>query len=185
MTIKLFTLVIALISSSLAFSTEIAGHRFAIYGAQRGMYHNFDISISDKQVMAVKMITSKSGNPYFIGGSSLVDTVKMEKDLNNRVYALLKQSIVRLSKVKISKIHRTIVCRMMAGPTLSNDHLSVKRQYQRSTDSFLGEMKLVSNPSGCWQTVSIFPTQPQNLLIAEQLKSTLEILTLDLMAKNL
>lgn len=185
MTIKLITLVITLITSSLAFSTEIAGHRFAIYGAQRGMYHNFEISISDKQVMAVRMTTSKTGRRNFIGGSSLVETMKVEKDLNNRVYKLLKSSIVRLSNAKISKIHRTIVCRMMAGPTLSNDHLSIKRNYQRSTDTFLGKMTLVSNPSGCWQTISIFPTHVNDKLIAEQLKSTLEILTLDLMAKDL
>ena len=185
MTIKTLTLVITLLASSFAFSSEIATHRFAIYGAQRGMFHNFDISISDTQEMTVKMITTRSGRPFVIGVGVRAQEVKVQKDLNNRVYSIIKRSITRLSNAKITKLHRTIVCRMMAGPTLSNDHLHIRSDYQRRSDSFLGKMRLVSNPSGCWQTVSIFPTNDNDKRIAEELKSILEILTLDLLAKDL
>jgi hypothetical protein len=185
MTIKLFTLVMTLITSSFAFSSEIASHRFTTFGDIRGTYQTFQVTIDETQTMNIKMTTSKSTRPHVIGALYDNHTQKFRKDLNNKVFAKLKKSIVRLSKSKISIIHNVIVCRMMPGPTMTNDHLNIRRDYDYSTSTFLGEMKLVSNPSGCWQTRSIFPKNDNDKAIANELKAIIKIIVLDITATDL
>jgi hypothetical protein len=90
----------------------------------------------------------------------------------------LFHKVTQLSTAEIEEHHSDIICMMLPYPSLANDHLKVRRNYDYGTYSFGGPIKLVSSPSGCWLADKTFPKNEGDKNTALSLKSALKSIAL-------
>ena len=84
-----------------------------------------------------------------------------------------------MANPQIKTTYSQIVCTMMPGPEAANNHLTVRRNWNWDIRDFLGEMELVSGPSGCWVSTNIQPEGDWGKRNANELKEVLKVLALE------
>jgi hypothetical protein len=177
----LLTAVLTLLLIQSAYGKDIASFRFATRDHAQDSTHSeitvFETVLTDTQEIKITTSTSLGRFPFFVGDG--VETKEYTKLLNERIYKMLKQNVMRLSKAEIITREAQVVCMMMPGPTHSNNHLSVLTDYDYSEDNFMGKMKLVSGPQGCWVRKSTFPKNEYDRATAQELKALIKALVLD------
>ena len=174
------TTLLAFLLIQSAFAKDIATFRFAIH---EGPHDRTEITVvvakltDDKEI---KITTSSAFGrfPFFNSGDN-VETKEFTKPLNDKIYNMLKHNVMNLSKAEITTREAQVICMMMPGPAQSNNHLSVLADYDYNEDDFLGKMKLVSGPQGCWVRKATFPKNQYDRATAQELKALLKALTLD------
>jgi len=176
---KKLVLLVALLMSANAMAANIAEYRFAQMGEERGSVHVFKVAVTDSAELDIELTTSVGRPPFYLPQDGEVNTKDFSKRLNKHVFETLKNHIVSLSSAEIEERMNQIVCMMMPGPAQSNNHLSVKRDYDYRTQEFKGEMQLVSGPNGCWVRHAIFPKVEWQRANAQALKNLIKVLTLD------
>ena len=173
-------ILISLLFSTNVFAKDIANFRFAIREDVEGrsIIHHMVSTITDEAELKVTLNSSSGRFPFFIDGDSQPEAT-FSKELNKHVFALLKNDIIRLSNAEIEKRTNQIVCMMMPGPTMSNNHLSVLRGHDYNTQEFLGKMELVDGPNGCWVRSATYPKNTYDRAAAASLKGLIKAITLD------
>jgi len=178
---KILLLTLGLMFSANVFSKDLAQFRFAMRssdGAQVSTFHHMVATISDEAVLSVEINSSTGNFPFFLPEDGTIQRT-FSKTLNKHVFNLIKDDIIRLSQAEIEKRTNQIVCMMMPGPTMSNNHLSVLRGYDWNTQVFTGKMELVDGPKGCWVRNSTYPKNEYDRATATNLKALIRALTLD------
>lgn len=182
---KSLLIALSLLFTANVFAKDLASYRFAIRSGdtERTVIHSVVATVSDEAELTA-VVTSHEGNwpiffPNEIGGQEFT------KKLNKHVFALLKNDIIRLSQAEIEHRTNQIVCMMMPGPTQSNNHLSVLRDYDWNTQTFKGEMELVDGPHGCWVRSATYPKNMYDRATATSLKGLMKALTLDSFGEEL
>lgn len=183
---KTLLITLALLFTASAFGKDLASFRFAIRSgdSERTVIHHMVATVTEDAELNV-VVNSGVGNfPFFIpeGGS---EEATHSKKLNKHVFALLKNDIIRLSQAEIESRTNQIVCMMMPGPTMSNNHLSVLRGYDWNTQTFKGKMELVDGPHGCWVRNATYPKNTYDRATAASLKGLMKALTLDAFGEEL
>lgn len=176
---KKLMIILALVLSTNSMAANIAEYRFAIFADDHKTIHVFKAAVTDTSELEVEMTTSVGRPPFFFPQNGEVVTKDFSKRLNKHVFKTLKELAVSLSNAKITKKENQIICMMMPGPALSNNHLSVKRGFDHRSGSFLGDMELVSGPNGCWVRNPVFPEDESQRGNAASLKSLIKVLVLD------
>lgn len=171
---------LSLLFTANVFAKDLASYRFAIRDNAEGstMIHHIVSTITDEAELKVTFSTFGGLPPFFYSGDSVPQEFYSQV-LNKHVFTLLKNDIMALSQAELEKRTNQIVCMMMPGPTLSNNHLSVRRGYDYNTQSFLGEMELVDGPHGCWVRSATYPKNTYDRATAAKLKRIIKAITLD------
>ena len=178
-------LLIALLFSSQVFAAEIANYRFGIEDYSNGEHtvHTMAVSLDEDQTMKVVLNQGRRTNSVFFVSTGEEET--FQKPLNNFVFKQIIHDVIRLANAPIEKSLSEIVCMMMPGLAKSNDHLSVKRVYDRGTKTFHGEMELVYGPRGCWVPNKVAPKASYDKELANGLKEKLKTLALEFIGHKL
>ena len=179
------TLLFALLFSFQIFAGEIANYRFAVekHDANQFVAHSMVVSIDEEAMMTVTLNKGTRLDSIFFVAEG--ETEVFQKQLNNYVFDHMKHDIIRLANAPIKKSISQIVCMMMPGPAQSNDHLSVRRVYDRGQKKFWGEMELVYGPRGCWIANKVFPEAEIDRTIANTLKAKIKTLALEFIGSEL
>lgn len=173
---------VLLLTSTLAQAKEIANYRFAIRDNVSQELFVINAKLDDNKVLQIKgQAYEDTGHGPIFFPSPANREILEEKVLNTFSYENLFSKIKTLSTAKIKTTHAQIVCAMMPGPTASNDHLTVRRDWNWEEQDLIGDMLLVSGPSGCWVSTSIKPETDWGKREASNLKNQLKILALDML----
>ncbi len=177
---------IGLLFSTNVFAKDLASYRFAVREdvAGKSIIHHMVTTITEEAELNIVLNTSSGSFPFFIDGESEAEA-NFSKPLNKHIFALLKRDITRLSGADIERRTNQIVCMMMPGPTMSNNHLSVLRGYDYNTGTFAGVMELVDGPSGCWVSSATYPKNTYDRTAATSLKGLIKAITLDSIGSDL
>jgi hypothetical protein len=179
------TLLFALLFSTPLMGAEIANYRFGIekHTANEFNAHVMTVSIDEDALMTVTLNKSSREDSIFFTANG--DAEVFQKDLNAFTFKSLKLDIIRLANAPITKSYSEVVCMMMPGPAQSNDHLSVRRVYDRGQKKFWGDMELVFGPRGCWIAFKVSPEAQIDKEVANNLKAQVRALALDLVGSHL
>ena len=153
-----------LLSVSAQAAPEIAKYRFAIAieGDQPYEFNTsvVDVSIRDNGKLKVKGMTYE-GQAFFPRPEEVVEiTDKFRKTLTlpKFVFKVVRDQIIGLSTAEIKESYKPNVCMQMPTAEMAMNHLSVVRDYNFGNQKFEGELKLIDDASGCWNTNHINPT---------------------------
>ena len=185
MKFKILITLATLIIASASFAKDMAHYRFTVPGFEKGQYHSLETVITEDQELKVKVVTTTGRFPFFIPEDGSAETFDASKRLNDIVFKMLKDEIIGLSRAKIESRTNVIVCMVMPGPGMMNNHLSVLRQYDYETNEFTEEMKLILGPQGCWVSNPTYPKEQYQMNQAKNLKSTMKLLALELVGDDL
>lgn len=160
-------------------SADLASYRFATLDQEsdQAIVKVLEVTVDEERLLKVKMSKATGESPFFIGGN--VETTTHEKVLNRAVFDSLKTRVVAIANAPIIKKIDLIVCELFAGPLLSNDHLSVARDYDFESKTFNGDIELVSGPQGCWVMNKVMLENERARQQALSLKEALRTLGLD------
>ncbi len=174
----LLTLMLFLMSLS-GFGMDIASYRFATLDKRddQSVVKVMRATVSDDRVLTVELSVATGDRPFFIGGDVITST--HEKVLNELVYDSIRSSVIAIANAPIKKQFSEIVCMMFAGPELSNNHLSIARDYDFKTKVFKRPMELVQGPQGCWVSHKVNFENERAAQQARGLKDALRVLALD------
>ncbi|MFT6069315.1 MAG: hypothetical protein ACJAT2_002753 [Bacteriovoracaceae bacterium] len=177
---------ICLLFSTNAFAKDLASYRFAVREdvAGKSIIHSLVATVTDEAELNITHNTASGTFPFFMDEQSEGEG-SFSKKLNKHIFSLLKRDIIRLSEAEIERRTNQIVCMMMPGPTMSNNHLSVLRGYDYRSDSFTGVMELVDGPSGCWVSSATYPKNTYDRAAATSLKGLIKAITLDSIGSDL
>jgi hypothetical protein len=179
----LFTLI--LFSTSSVLGSELATYRFAIqkFNGTQNVVHQMVVSLDDEAQLKVVLNKAIQGRSVFF--DSVGTEQVFEKEVNSFVFDHLIHDIIRLANAPVKKTVSEIVCMMMPGPAQSNDHLSVRRVYDRGQKKFWGELEVIYSPSGCWIANKVFPEAQIDRNQANSLKAKLKTLALEMIGNDL
>lgn len=172
---KNLLLMIALLASSSVFAKNIANYRFAI-GSNDWRFAGdatvVSATLTDEGNLTVTRTDSNGQLPEVF-----------EEALNEHTFRSMKWNVIALSNAEIKEEFSQIVCMMMPGPLQSNDHLSVRRGFDVNVDEFLGEVKLVFGPQGCWVSHKVSPAGGREQLAAQILKEQIRTAALEMIKR--
>lgn len=162
-----------------SFAGDIASYRFATIDQEvgQGAVKVLEVSVDEDRLLKVKLFKASGDHPWFVGANAESST--QEKELNEAVFESLRTQIVSIANAPVKKRIDLIVCELFAGPLLTNDHLSVARDYDFRTRTFRGAMELVMGPQGCWVSNKVMLENERAMQQARVLKEQLRILGLD------
>lgn len=182
---NLIVLIATILIASAATATDIAKYNFAFRAADGQGIHNVSAVLHDDKTLKLEVVTSHlrpdspRRYPLPIVGWETGAGVSFTKELAAEVYSILSVDALSLSRAEIEVQVAGIVCMMMPGPTMSNNHLSVRRDYDYNTETFKGEMTLVQGPRGCWVGRKVFPKNQHDQATAARLQATIKALAID------
>ncbi len=174
----LFIAVSALLFSVTTMAKDIASYRFATSEVvnEEHTVRVFVATVSDDQILKISLTKASGSAPWDLNVDG--EAIEIEEKLTQLAYNQIKTQVVGVSNAPIKREFSPMICMMMAGPAQSNDHLSVARGYDWSTQSFLGELELILGPQGCWVSSKVFPEHKRAEQQAHALKASIKLLTL-------
>ena len=105
-------------------------------------------------------------------GSKLINKYNLES---------LKSLVSQLSGAEIDEQTSQFVCEIFVSLEMMTNHLHVSKAYNYNSNSFSPELKTVDGPKGCWVVQHISPKQDYQKTNAQQLKTSLRVLGLELL----
>ena len=172
---KNLLLTFILLASSSVFAKNIAHYRFAIGGGDWRSAPDVKVisaTLTDAGILMVEKTGSNDPQPEVF-----------EEELNEHNFTSMKWNVIALANAEIETIFTRIVCAMMPSPGQSNNHLSVRREYDSSTQDFLGQMKLISSPQGCWVAERVRPVGSRQQLAANILREQIKTAALEMIKR--
>ena len=176
---KLLTTLL-LLSSTIIHAKEIAHYRFAVRDNTNQELILMEVSVDDQKELIVKskIYESSEQGPIFFP-TEIREEMTVKKELNQFSFDAIFYKVKNLANTAIEISEHQIVCAMMPGPTASNDHLSVLRDWSWDAQDFLGSLELVSGPQGCWVSRKVQPKEQWAKQQALNLKEIIRVLALD------
>lgn len=167
--------------SGSAFAKDIALYEFGMRStdAEQGeKYQSVRVSLDDEGMITAAIF------PLNFGGIDLPQRRRKEvsKVLSPLALQGLRHQLAGLSKTELETYYSQIVCMIAVSPDMTVDHLSIAEDYDYREDRFLGELRLVLSPQGCWTGGGTFPKKDYSLQQARSLKAMLRFYALDLLA---
>lgn len=176
---KILMTALLVFGSMTTFATEIATHRFTEFTeAGQQAFRLYNVSLHQEGYLAVSYTEYKT-RPGSIGGEQEIGSDSYKVELQEMVFKNILESVKRLSLAKIETTIHPVTCAMWPSPVLSNDHLSIKGEYDYNLNAFIGEMKLINGPQGCWVHSSVSPAAAYHATEASELTGILEVLAMN------
>ncbi len=178
---KLLIALSALILATGAFAKDIASYRFATSEFANGIHNikHFVTTLAEDQVLRVTLVRATGTAAW--NATREGEPINFEQELGDLIFNQLRTQIAGISNAPIKRVLDPMICMMMPGPIQSNDHLSVARDYDWNTRSFLGELELILGPQGCWVANKVYPEHERVTQQAHALKSALKFTTLQIL----
>ncbi|MAF98133.1 MAG: hypothetical protein CMH26_05810 [Micavibrio sp.] len=175
-----FLATVLVFTAMAAQAKEIAHYRFAVQDYATNEVVHVEATLEDTKELHIEAMSflGRGHGPIFFP-SEVKEDVSVTKNLNKYTYEILFNKVKNLANAQIKTTYQQIVCTMMPGPEASNNHLTVRRNWDWDMDDFIGEMELISGPSGCWVSTSVQPDGDWGKRHAYELKEVLKTLALE------
>lgn len=172
----LMTLLVCL-SSFTTYATEIANYKFGTQIDEMN-YRIYNVSVQSDMKLNISY-KAYLGDHWDINQDTEIDSQSFVKALTAIAFMNIKFLIVDLSDATIKTEENCFMCQVQPGATAANDHLSVARLYDSSSNSFNGPITLVDGPDECWVSQFVKPSDNIDYINAKKLKAMLGILILN------
>ncbi|MCB0365027.1 MAG: hypothetical protein H6624_11845 [Bdellovibrionaceae bacterium] len=130
-------------------------------------------SVDETGVLTVSSVTTR-------GFDATEPSVVLTRQLSESSVDFLRNELLSLSDAEIQSSYSDIVCMIAVSPAQMIDHLSVATNWDWQKNQFLGELRTVMGPQGCWVHHHIAPKVEWQMNQARGLKKMLQLLALDL-----
>ena len=176
---KLSLVILALVGfqlSALAAGKTMVSYQFGHENTVFPTPYSFEkvsASVDESGVLTVSSVTTR-------GFESTEPSVVLTRQLSESSVEFLRNELLSLSDAEITSYYSDIVCMIAVSPAQMVDHLSVATKWDWRAKQFLGELRTVMGPEGCWVQHHITPKVEWQMNQARGLKKMLQFLALDL-----
>lgn len=156
----------------------IATYQFGIrdYTQQNSTPQVFTADLTDEGTLNVSVM-----DLVFSGGDlNTLSEPMASKKLHPLNFQNLLYKIQRLSNLAVNERFNLVVCEIAVSIEMGYNHLSVARNYDHSSLSFMAPLQVVHGPQGCWVGHSISLQEEYGNQIAAELKNSIQALALEL-----